>query len=80
MDDAAAARSLLSAKAVRERAHEMLTAGLRGELAHFTVDIASLGAAAHVVSELIRVNSELHYTIGLHHQGGFRHRFLRERG
>jgi hypothetical protein len=52
----AAALSLLSAGAVRERAHEMLAAGLRGELAHFTVDIASLSAAAHVVSELIRVN------------------------
>ena len=34
----------------------MLAAGLRGELAHFTVDIESLSAAAHFVSELIRVN------------------------
>jgi hypothetical protein len=56
LDDAAAARSLLSAKAVRERAHEMLAAGLRGDLEHFTVDIDSLGPAAQVVSELIRVN------------------------
>ena len=56
MDDAAAARSLLSAQAVRERAHEMLAAGLRGELEHFTVDMDSLGPAAHVVSELIRIN------------------------
>ena len=56
MSDADAARSLLSAAAVRERAHEMLTAGLRGELAHFTVDLESLGMAAHVVSELIRMN------------------------
>ena len=56
MDDAAAARSLLSAHAVRERAHEMLAAGLRGDLAHFTIDIESLGVAAQVVSELIRVN------------------------
>jgi hypothetical protein len=55
LDDTAAARSLLSAKAVRERAHEMLAAGLRGDLAHFTVDLASLETAAHVVSELIRV-------------------------
>jgi hypothetical protein len=56
LDDAAVARSLLSAKAVRERAHEMLAAGLRGDLEHFTVDMDSLGPAAQVVSELIRVN------------------------
>jgi hypothetical protein len=48
--------SLLSAQAVRERAHEMLAAGLRGDLAHFTVDLESLGLAAHVVSELTRVS------------------------
>ena len=56
MGDAEAARALLSASAVRERAHEMLAAGLRGELAHFSVDLESLSMAAHVVSELIRVN------------------------
>ena len=56
MSEAAAAKSLLSAAAVRERAHEMLSAGLRGELEHFTVDLESLGQAAQVVSELIRVN------------------------
>ena len=56
MGDADAARSLLSAAAVRERAHEMLAAGLRGELEHFTVDMESLSVAAQVVSELIRVN------------------------
>lgn len=55
MGDAAAARALLSAAAVRERAHEMLAAGLAGTLQHFTVDLASLAAAAQVVSELIRV-------------------------
>jgi hypothetical protein len=55
LGDTEAARSLLSAKAVRERAHEMLRAGLRGDLAHFTVDLESLGMAAHVVSELIRI-------------------------
>ena len=55
VSDAEAARSLLSAAAVRERAHEMLAAGLRGELEHFTVDLESLGSAAQVVSELIRV-------------------------
>jgi hypothetical protein len=56
LSDTDAARSLLSAAAVRERAHEMLAAGLRGELQHFTIDLESLGAAAGVVSELIRVN------------------------
>src|SRR3954470_14782052 len=52
----AAALSLLSAAAVRERAHELLALGLRGELEHFTVDLESLAVAAQVVSELIRVN------------------------
>jgi Protein of unknown function (DUF1688) len=56
LGDAEAARSLLSAAAVRERAHEMLAAGLRGELEHFAVDLKSLAVAAQVVSELIRVN------------------------
>lgn len=56
MADTDAARALLSAAAVRERAHEMLAAGLAGTLQHFTVDLASLEAAARVVSELIRVN------------------------
>jgi hypothetical protein len=56
LGEAEAARSLLSAQAVRERAHEMLAAGLRGELEYFTIDMDSLGPAARVVSELIRVN------------------------
>ena len=34
----------------------MLSAGLRGELEHFTIDMDALGPAALVVSELIRVN------------------------
>ena len=56
MGEAQAARALLSASAVRERAHEILAAGLRGELEHFTIDMESLATAAQVVSELIRVN------------------------
>jgi hypothetical protein len=56
LTDADAARSLLSASAVRERAHEMLVAGLEDRLTHFTVDMERLGDAAQVVSELIRVN------------------------
>jgi hypothetical protein len=56
LGDADAARSLLSAAAVRERAHDMLVAGLEERLEHFTVDMESLSTAAQVVSELIRVN------------------------
>jgi len=56
LTDADAARSLLSASAVRERAHEMLVAGLEGRLEHFMVDLERLGLAAQVVSELIRIN------------------------
>ena len=52
----AAALSLLSAAAVRERAHEMLVAGLEGRLEHFTIDMESLSTAAQVVAELIRVS------------------------
>jgi hypothetical protein len=56
LGDTEAAHSLLSANAVRERAHEMLVAGLAGRLEHFTIDMESLSTAAQVVSELIRVN------------------------
>jgi len=56
VSEAEAARALLSASAVRERAHEMLAAGLRGELEHFTIDVDALPPAAQVVSELIRVS------------------------
>src|SRR4051794_35762299 len=34
----------------------MLAVGLEGRLEHFTIDLESLGVAAQVVSELIRVN------------------------
>ena len=56
MGEAQAARLLLSAQAVRERAHEMLAAGLEDRLEHFTVDLESLSIAAQVVGEMIRVN------------------------
>jgi hypothetical protein len=56
LSDADAARSLLSASAVRARAHEMLVIGLENKLEHFTIDMEGLGSAAQVVSELIRVN------------------------
>jgi hypothetical protein len=42
----AAALSLLSAQAVRERAHRLLQLGFAGELQHFRIDLASLHDAA----------------------------------
>ena len=50
------ALSLLSAKAVRERAHEMLDAGLAGNLQEFTVDLDALKPAASFVARVIRQN------------------------
>jgi len=52
--DAAAARSLLSAAAVRERAHEMLAAALAGEVAEWRVDLAKLEAAADLTAQVVR--------------------------
>ncbi len=51
-----AARSLLSAAAVRERANEILELGLSGALEHFAVDLDRLGPAADAVVETIRSN------------------------
>ena len=51
-----AARRLLSAAAVRERAHALLEHGLAGRLAHFTIDLDRLGAAADEVVATIRQN------------------------
>ena len=53
-DAAAAARSLLSAAAVRERAHEMLAAGLAGELAEWRVDLGRMDAAADLTAQVVR--------------------------
>jgi Protein of unknown function (DUF1688) len=50
----AAARALLTAAAVRERAHEMLGAGLDGRLPHFRVDLDRLAASADIVAAVIR--------------------------
>jgi hypothetical protein len=47
---------LLSAQAVRERAHEMLAAGCAASSRTSRSDLESLGTAAHVVSELTRVS------------------------
>jgi hypothetical protein len=47
--DTDAARRLLSAAAVRERAHQLLQHGLAGRLSHFTVHLDRLDAAADEV-------------------------------
>jgi hypothetical protein len=52
----AAVGSLLSAKAVRERAHEMLAAAERGELTSFTLDLDKLPGTAAFVAQVIREN------------------------
>jgi len=49
-----AARSLLTAAAVRERAHGLLQLGLDGRLEHFTIDLGRLDAAADEVVRTIR--------------------------
>ena len=49
-----AARSLLSAAAVRERAHEMLAAAMAGEVAEWRVDLARLEPAADLTAQVVR--------------------------
>lgn len=56
LDAPRAARSLLTASAVRERAGRMLDLGLDGKLIAFTVDIDRLPATADLVVEVIRAN------------------------
>ncbi|THD83236.1 MAG: DUF1688 family protein [Phenylobacterium sp.] len=50
------ARSLLSAAAVRERAHELLAVALDGGLAEWRVDLEQLPATADLVAEVVRAN------------------------
>jgi hypothetical protein len=52
--DIVAARSLLSAAAVRERAHEILAAALAGEVAEWRVDLPRLEAAADLTASVVR--------------------------
>jgi hypothetical protein len=52
--ETAAAFSLLSAKAVRERAHRLLAIGLEDRLPHFRVDVGRLDATADLVVETTR--------------------------
>jgi Protein of unknown function (DUF1688) len=52
--DTAAAMSLLSADAVRQRAHRLLAIGVGDRLQHFRVDLARLDVAADLVVENTR--------------------------
>jgi len=52
--DTAAAMSLLSADAVRQRAHRLLAIGIGDRLHHFRVDLARLDVAADLVAETTR--------------------------
>ena len=54
--DTAAAFSLLSAQAVRERAHRMLAIGLEDKLPHFRVDLRRLDEAVDLVVNTTRQN------------------------
>lgn len=56
LDAPRAARSMLTASAVRERAHRMLTFGLDDRLTAFTVDLDRLPAAAELTVAVIRTN------------------------
>jgi hypothetical protein len=52
--DAADALSLLSAQAVRERAHRLLEIGLEDRLPHFRIDLSLLGRTADLVADVTR--------------------------
>ncbi|MCZ8320363.1 MAG: URC4/urg3 family protein [Novosphingobium sp.] len=56
LDAPRAARALLTASAVRERAARMLDLGIAGELTAFTVSMDRLPATADLVVEVIRAN------------------------
>lgn len=55
-DDAEKLRRLLSAAAVRERAHEMLDLALEGKVEGWSVDVARLDAAAELTARVTREN------------------------
>lgn len=56
MTEAETARWLLSAKAVRSRAHEMLTLAEAGDLQDWRLDLSRLEAAADLTAETVRLN------------------------
>ncbi|MTI17203.1 DUF1688 family protein [Rhodobacteraceae bacterium RKSG542] len=55
-NEASEALSLLTAKAVRERAHQLLDLGLQGQLDHFEVDLSRLSEAARRTLACMRTN------------------------
>ncbi len=56
MNESETARGLLSAAAVRSRAHEMLAIAEAGGLAEWRVDMGRLAAAADLTAETVRLN------------------------
>lgn len=56
LSDEKTARSLLTAAAVRDRAHEMLALAEAGGLAEWRLDLARLDAAADLTAETVRLN------------------------
>lgn len=54
MNQADALRELRSGQAVRTRCHNVLTAGLAGQLRHFAVDLERLPAVAKLTAEVTR--------------------------
>ncbi len=52
--ETSAALALLSAKAVRERAHRMLAIGLEGKLPNFRIDLDRMNYAVDLVLETTR--------------------------
>jgi hypothetical protein len=65
-----AARRLLSAAAVRERAHRLLDHGLAGSLDHFTVNLGRLDGAA---DEVVRTIRESYPTLKISFHARWRH-------
>jgi hypothetical protein len=52
--ETSAALTLLSAKAVRERAHRMLAIGLEGKLPNFRIDLDRMDGVVDLVLETTR--------------------------
>jgi hypothetical protein len=69
-DETAAAFSLLSAEAVRSRAHRMLALGLDDRLPNFRVELARLNAAADLVIAAVR---EAYPTLAIPFHSRWRH-------
>jgi Protein of unknown function (DUF1688) len=71
--DTAAALSLLTAAAVRERAHRILEAGLADRLAHFRVDLRGLEEAADLT---VAVTRETYPSLDIPFHSRWRHFWL----